>query len=347
VTSVANIHRSGVQVDCKQVEAAITRALDFLAQHQLAYGEFKTYAASDKLLKRNVHFDSSPFGTAWIVDCLASWTGTPVRNMTNRAMRFLRREAEGPGLWRYWSSHNKNHEFLPPDVDDTCCISALLCGRHEPTLRNRKFILANRNNEGLFFTWMVPREGSPKRIRNEVQALIDPGAWAVWSVQGILDNIDPGVNANALFYLGESASTRAVVGYLIDVVCGKRMPEGVSFYPNALTLYYLVSRAYAGGVTGLGMIRNAIIEKVLERQNQSGAFGNELITAFGVNTLLNFEWRGPEMERAIKALLKMQQDDGGWRGIAAFLGPAPYYGSAELTTAACMQALAKYYRIAD
>jgi hypothetical protein len=34
---------------------------------------------------------------------------------------------ESPGVWRYWTSTNVNHSSIPPDLDDTCSISHILC----------------------------------------------------------------------------------------------------------------------------------------------------------------------------------------------------------------------------
>ena len=293
-----------------RLEGAIVRAVNFLAHRQLPYGEFKTIAASDRLLKRNARFDSSPFITAWVADCLSYCHGPQVKAMTRRAVRYLQAEMEGSGLWRYWSSRNETHDYLPPDLDDTCCISALLRKLGQPVPRNREYILANRNKEGQFLTWMVPREDSPRRVAKALRPLIDQGARAVWSMQGILENVDPGVNANVLTYLGEGAETRAATGYLIDLVCEDRTPTSPSFYPDALTFHYLVSRAYASGVRAQGETRAAIVERVMAVQNSRGGFGNELMTAFGICTLLNFERCGSE----------------------------------ELTTAMCVQALARHYQ---
>lgn len=267
--------------------------------------------------------------------------------MTVRALRFLRAEMEGPGVWRYWSSRNEAHEALPPDVDDACCISYLLRKHQIEFPDNRNYVLANRNREGLFYTWMVTRAGTPKRIASALTPLVKPGAYALWSIAGFLDNVDLAVNANVLLYLGECAETRATIGYLIDAVRGKHAQEGVGFYPEALTFYYLLSRAYANGVHALGEIQDLVREHVMEIQNRKGSFGNELATALGICTLLNFGQQPAELQKAVNALLAMQRENGSWRRISAFLGPAPYYGSEELTTALCIQALADYFHIID
>ncbi|HTP02580.1 MAG TPA: prenyltransferase/squalene oxidase repeat-containing protein [Anaerolineales bacterium] len=343
MTVLANVQPKHAREDRSRIEAAIARAVEFLEARQLPYGEFKTLAASDRLLKRKARFDSSPFVTAWVVDCLRSWQSPAVRGMMKNAVRYLRREMEGPGLWRYWSSRNEAHDFLPPDVDDTCCVSAVLQEHGLQPPPNERFILANRNNEGLFFTWIVPRDASPKRMVRDLQPLMEPAAWVVWSMQGLLGNVDPGVNANAVMYLGERAETRPAIDYLIGVVCGERSADSPSFYPDAITLHYLVSRAYARGVAALGETRGVILQALHAQQSRKGVFKNELLTAFAICTLLNFHECGRILDKPVNHLLKCQRANGGWRGIGAFLGPAPYYGSDELTTAVCIQALARYH----
>ena len=330
-----------------RLNTAIAHAIGFLHRSQLPHGEFKTYAATDKRLRVKYRFDSSPFVTAWVMDCLQFWQRAKVKAMTRRALKFLLEEMEGPGVWRYWSSRNETHEFLPPDVDDTCCISFLLRSLNQPLPANREFILENRNGEGLFYTWMVPRVDLSEQFVEALGPLINPGARALWSINGILDNTDLAVNANVLLYLGECPETRPALAYLIGVVHGERAGAPVSFYPDRLTFYYLVSRAYWYGVRALAETVTVISDEVLATQKQNGSFGNELLTALGICTLLNFDRRVPELGGAVKYLLDQQREDGAWQKVAAFLGPAPYYGSEELTTALCVQALARFHGTVD
>jgi hypothetical protein len=375
VTTLPTLTPNAISPTRARLNAAISHALDFLYRSQLPYGEFKTYAARNKQFK-NARFDSSPFVTAWVLDCIGHWHGRRVKIMTTRALRFLRAEMEGPGVWRYWSSRNPTHDALPPDLDDTCCISCLLRQHQLEFPDNRKFILANRNPQGLFYTWLLPRAATSKSIARALQPLVSPGASALWSIAGILDNVDWVVNANVLYYLGDCAETRAAIAYLVDCVRGKHPQVGVSFYPDSLTFYYLLSRAYATGVKSLAEIRDVITGRVLTLQNRRGSFGNELLTALAICTLLNFDkhpsatgkiaginviarsalrdeaisdFRPTDiwLQQAVRYLLTQQNKNGAWRRISAFLGPAPYYGSEELTTALCIQALAGYYHILD
>jgi hypothetical protein len=140
-------------------------AITFLYDSQLACGEFRTYASSDETLKE-CRFDSSPFVTALVLYSVGFCHDPRVQPMTARGLDFLSAEMESGGVWRYWSSRNEQPEFLPPDLDDTCCISFLLSSHGRPPSNNRPLILANRNGEGVFYTWLLPRASSPAPARN-------------------------------------------------------------------------------------------------------------------------------------------------------------------------------------
>ena len=109
-----------------------------------------------------------------------------------------------------------------------------------------------------------------------------------------------------------------------------------------MILYYAVSRAYARGASSLGGAKEAIIEKVLLRSNDDGSFGDELSTACAVCSLVDFEYKGiTRLRDAARYLEERQSADGSWRRIAMFCQPGRYYGSEELTTALCLEALTK------
>jgi hypothetical protein len=106
------------------------------------------------------------------------------------------------------------------------------------------------------------------------------------------------------------------------------------------TLYYAVSRAYAYGTSSLSRAREAIIEKVLQSSKADGSFGDELATACAVCSLANFEYDGVTTLRdAVHHLERQQRADGSWPRVAMFRGSNSYFGSEELTTALCLEAL--------
>src|SRR5690349_6290762 len=108
------------------INHSISQAIDFLYSSQFEYGEFKTYAWRDAAHSENGYFDSSPFTTSLILYSLSYVKDARVQTIADKAVNFLCSEMEGRGLWRYWSSRNERHTFLPPDLDCVCCISHIL-----------------------------------------------------------------------------------------------------------------------------------------------------------------------------------------------------------------------------
>jgi hypothetical protein len=268
--------------------------------------------------------------------------------MIAKALDFLETEMEGPGLWRYWTSRSERHNLLPPDLDDTCCISFVLRRHRRPMPSNRAILLANRNNEGVFHTWLLPTSTTFAQSSDSVDGAVlgyavDPESLLLVSLSGTADDIDCVANANALLYLGEDQDTMAVVDYLIDIVLNGREDCCSAFYPDPLSFYYMLSRAYCNGAVSLESVRVPVTDRVVRTRDVDGSFGSELLTALAVCTLLNFNRPTPAIPEVVEHILNTQKEDGSWPRTPMFLGPAPYYGSEELTTAFCIEALAKHH----
>ena len=190
-------------------------------------------------------------------------------------------------------------------------------------------ILNNRNEEGLFYTWinLFPQ------FENH-------------------NDIDSVVNANAVLYLGEREETMDTIQYLNNIILEDKENKSYWYYLNDLSLYYMVSRAYFNGVEGLAKSKDAIIRKIISKQKKNGSFGDELRTALAVSTLLNFNYdKLSILMKSVDLLLETQNDDGFWKRIAFYTGPrypAPnsvWHGAEALTTALCVEALARFKRL--
>ncbi len=328
---------SSIAVSKNKIDVAISKALNFLAHNQLPYGEFKTYLSTDERMADNCVFDSSPFVTALILYCISFLKEPKVKEITQKAVQFLVEEKEIPGLWRYWSSRNPKHKKLPPDSDDTACIAYVLKQYYSPLLysfflgSNQKILLDNRNEQGLFYTWIVPSGHNNN-----------------W--------VDSVVNANVLFYLGECDETKAVCDYLNNLVLSDREKGSDHSYLSDLYLYYFMSRAYFQGALSLKEAEDAVCNKTISWLQEDGSFGDDLSSALAVGTLLNYQYEDDAtIDRAIQSLVERQQEDGAWSKIAMWTGHfwtegagetgdwlVGYWGSEELTTAFCIEALAKY-----
>jgi hypothetical protein len=295
---------------------AVDRALEFLVSAQLRHGEFKAYGCADHDLRGKRHFDSSPFATSLVVLSLRFVNDLRAASMIDRAVAFLSREMIGEGLFRYYSSRNPKH--IPFDLDDTVCASLALRDAH-PLIAwgaNLERIIANRDPGGRFYTWLD----------------IPPAS----------NSIDAVVNTNVICYLGQRFETRAACQYVVDLVRQHRERGSYRYYLSDLALYYGMSRAYAHGVESLGEARDAVVEKIERLRRSDGSFGDELATAWAICVLLCFkDGRDAALDEALAFLECRQEGNGSWRALAAYRGPAPYYGSEELTTAFCLEALAR------
>jgi hypothetical protein len=294
---------------------SVGSGLRFLQNHQLPYGEFRTYA-SPSMEMRVTSFDSSVFVTTFVLYSIARIDSPCVKAMTYKAISFLTGEMRGPGLFQYYTSRNTNS--IGYDLDDTACASVALRLSRPPVVggRNIENFLENRNEADLFYTWV-----GGAAVENDVDSV---------------------VNANVMFYLGDRDETRSACRYLIDTIEGSR--EGYSYhhYLDDMTLYYAVSRAYTHGAPSLGGAREAIIEKVLQRSRDDGSFGDALATACAVCSLANFEYDGAtRLGDAARYLEANQSANGSWRRVAMYFQPGRYYGSEELTTALCLEALTR------
>ncbi len=299
----------------KELSHSISNAVDFLYESQLKYGEFETYACRRKDMIE-CHFDSSPFVTTFVLYSTRNIPTNKVTIMREKAVNFLLSEQESGGVWRFITSRSPRN--ITPDLDDISTVSYALKSNGVSFENNIELIKNNKDSKGRFFTWLN------KKPRN--------------------NNVDCVVNANVLLYLGDSYPK--VCDYLNSAI--KKRKNCSAFYPDKLTFYYMVSRAAANNVTCLNRNKEVIINRILSRRNKNGSFGNSLQTALAVNTLINYGYQGEEISDAIGHLITNQNVNGSWPRETFFLGARSYYGSKELTTALCVEALTKYkIRIQD
>ena len=87
-----------------------------------------------------------------------------------------------------------------------------------------------------------------------------------------------------------------------------------------------------------------MVERILAHQQADGSFGDELLTGLGVCALMNLGVQTETLAKAIAYLVSTQQADGSWKRIPMYGGPPTptTFGSADLTTGICLEALARY-----
>lgn len=339
------------QINPGDLDAGIERALDFLERSQLPTGEFRVYRSADQALEKDLVIDSSPFPTALIAYSLGFSEAQQAKAMLAKVMQFFLTEMEGPGLWRYWTGQHQYHQSIPPDLDDIACVSSVLRQNGIAFPANLNLVMANRNQQGLFYTWLTPRWPMPLEFaywRAVFRQWLHPfKLYYFWQLnESDSNDVDCVVNANVLFYVGQSLHTRAVIDYLIDVV--RRGEEACcdKWHLNPFTFYYTLSRNFYSGMQAFAIVRDEVVGKIRAAANADGSIGdNALDAALAVCGLLNWECFAPELTLAVRFLLTTQRNSGDWpRTVLYYGGPKKYYGwgSEELTTGFCLEALMRY-----
>lgn len=348
--SEAPLHHA-TQPSQSSLEDALHRAIGFLAANQLPDGEFQTEfcpqreVAEDGSVIEHWIFDSSPFVTALLLECLhpARALDPAVESIVAKGIAFLESEQDPGGLWRYWARKNPRRNVISPDLDDTSCISHTLLryGRRVPD--NRGFFYDSRDPRGRFYTWLYKPDSIRKwwlwlRTRGKAFSHTDE-LWLY--TQG--SDVCIVVNANVLYYLGDTRGTRPAIDYLLATIAAGREDQEIVFYAHRSSLYYMTSRAIAAGLEALHPAAAAIIERTWAFAQPDGSFGDELVTALGICTLLNLGVSPDALQAQVSYLLATQRANGSWRRVPMYGGPPvpTTFGSADLTTGFCIEALAR------
>lgn len=330
----------------------IDLGISFLYDHQLPNGEFCCYyAPDDKMIDWCVP-DSTTFPTALISGCLLPLRKhEKVSKLLSSTAVFLQYQAMAGGVWNYFTKWNPLFKASPADADSTVFASYVLTALNYEIPCNRKYLLANRNSKGLFYTWFILRPTKSKYLdvqyvkimaRELKRPLHTILFW--WKHEALRSDVDVVVNANVLFYLGLDSETRPIVDYLMKVIVKRNEGSSDSWYKNPFTLYYFISRNYKN-IKELEPIRDLIVQRILHSLNADGSFNSSALdTALAISTLLNFNYPH-DLKNSIKFLLDQQQPSGCWdRYILFYSGPSKIvgWGSEEVSTGYCIEALEAY-----
>jgi len=277
-------------------------------------------------MEKDCKLESCVFSSTIIGYCLMFSNNEKALRILQKIREFLTVEMIYPGIWCYWSSESGS--TIVPDMDDTCCASFLLRKSHPYLLRGENVILLlrNRNENGLFYTWLNPLPDLEEK-----------------------NDIDSVVNGNVILYLGEREETKETINFLNRIVLEDREEGTYWYYLNNLALYYMMSRAYFNGARSLHRSADAIIRKVTSMQYQNGSFGDELNTALAISTLMNYNFSDSAiLRKGIEFLLDTQAETGMWKKRAFYAGPrhpsphSVWFGAEALTTALCLEALLRF-----
>ena len=269
------------------------------------------------------HFERPPFISALCVLALESSAEARATAIRAGTKAYLANTIEYPGLWRYY-------RHLPQDLDSTSLCS-LVIGTHPWVLlgRNVSTLLANRDENGRFLTWVLaedqPDVVSPFRIE-----------------------ADPVVNANVIAYLGDHPATKGAQRWLETLITDGRLEGSSKWYPDAVTIHYATTRAMIRAAPALAQLRPVLKDRLLGLCDENGDFGNILQTAQAISALYNIGCLdGIDTKHQAKKIIGLQREDGSWPELLAFgdqslkwgaIGQIGH-GSEAVTSAFCIEAL--------
>jgi hypothetical protein len=336
------------------MENSIRKGIAFLYRHQLHHGEFLNYVSRTEDMTGPCWAESLTYNTSLICYSLSFLSDyREADEMISKSIHFLNAHMQY-GVWNFFSKTNRYFSVLPFDVDSTSLAAAVFRDRglpHEADALTTKIVLANRSRKGMFYTWIVPRISavySKLFLRIGVHVLFSPIRHSIfWYLSNCrYSNVDAGINANVLFYLKERPETQPVIALIIKVINENRESSCDKWYNNPFVIYYFFSRNYFHGIDKLQPICQPIIDRVVAQAKEDGRLGNNLFeTGLGVCVLLNLNFRSAVLEKAVQYIINAQNEYGQWERWAHYSagdGSNAYFGSEEITTALCLEALVRY-----
>jgi len=308
---------------------SICRGLEFLDSAVDANGAWHCirFSTADPDIPR--HFERPAFVSAFCALALESCTQARARAICSRTRQYLVDTIEYPGLWRYY-------RHLPRDLDSSALCSLVIANHPWIVLgRNIPRMLANRDEQGRFLTWLL-EEGEPDVVsRFRIEA-------------------DPVVNANVIACLGDHPETRDAQAWLADLITEGRVEGSSKWYPDAVATYYATARALVRARPAFDGLGPVLAQRILGLRDGNDGFGNVLQTAQAVSALHNIGClEEANVRRLAERLIGSQHEDGSWPELLAFgdqtlrwgtVGQIGH-GSEAVTTAFCIEALERLIEI--
>ena len=301
----------------------IRRGLDFLETAIDGNGAWHCvrFNTADPNVPR--HYEKPAFISAYCALALECCGEERAKAIYARSLDYIVETMEYPGLWRYY-------RHLPQDLDSTALCS-LLIGTHPWILlgKNIPHMLANRDAEGRFMTWLLAENEPDVVARFRIEA-------------------DPVVNANVIALLGDCPATKQARNWLETLIREDKLRGTSKWYPDTVAIYYSIARAAIRAAPVFDHLRAALAERILDLRDENGGFGNVLHTAQAVSALARIDSLDRiDAKAQFEELLAWQNDDGSWPELLAFGDQTLQWGvfgqighaSESMTTAFCIEAL--------
>jgi hypothetical protein len=332
-----------------RIDRAIEAGVAFLAVTQTVEGEIPIFTSQRRDVGGDLHPDPCVFPTALAAYALGFVPRAAP--LLERAVRFLVDQRSPVGVWHHWRRDHVAFTTLPPDIDDTSCVSIVLNRNSVSGAADRRILLDNRTKRGLFYTWFLPRlrwtSTRHRRVMLEQWRLIRRQGAFFHGMSAAADDVDAVANANCLHALGPFKGDRVVIEHLMNVLRAGDETACDKWYDDPFAVWYFFARALPGRVPEAADLIVRRISSVAPESAQD--------LALGTASLIAGNQRPPE--DWIARLVDAQLASGAWpraviytggrpRGSDGRLGVCPsgtpFWGSEGLTTAFCLQALAQW-----
>src|SRR4051812_9000296 len=145
-----------------RIDNAIAAGVVYLRSVQRKDGSIPVYIASSENMVANRAPTECLFGAALVASALV---GCPqAAPVAARACDLIAGERLLGWLWNYHFRNDKVR-LPPPDVDDTALALHALASHGRTVPRNLQSFLANRDENGRFYTWFEPWRAGRLRVR--------------------------------------------------------------------------------------------------------------------------------------------------------------------------------------
>jgi hypothetical protein len=297
----------------------LARGIAYLRAVQLPDGSFESYASATALPFQPLQACRALFGSTLILNALSGID--EAADIRSKLAAWLSSQHSAHWSFNYWATDATERQTMPypDDLDDTFCALIALY-RHDPALITSAAL-------GKVVTLLLATEqqvGGPYRTW-----LTAKDAPAIWQ------DIDIAVNSNVCYFLSLVAEPLPNLTKLIDDAIDANSFNS-PYYPSAIPVLYYASRAYHGS-------QPTRLTEIIKQQEPANALDTALVIS-GIQQLGQQE----AIQPLVTNLRHAQQPDGSWPAAAMWLDPAQrnnaqYQGSAALTTALAIEALARHH----
>ena len=289
------------------------RALNFLARQQQADGSFKAWASPTLKPFTPSKSQATIFPTILILDALRSVAGAEA--IVAKAAGYIAAQVSSQTSWNYWeqASAARDSEPYPDDFDDTACALAALRTTDPEQIGAfaRLLVVSEVSAGGPYNTWLIDHHTYPQ-----------------WH------DVDVAVNANIGYILSQQGvQPSGLMRYLQDAIDNAFLQS--KYYVGVAPTLYFLARWYEGPAKA--QLQAQVIE-ACKHSNPASPLTNALLLSAASYLGISKSTISPD------TLLKEVKNDH-WLAEALYVDPnyngkQHFGGSAELTTALVLQALA-------